>query len=114
MKYIPKPWGSEELIEINDKYMFKRLTMKKGNRCSLQYHNKKHETIYVISGILSIETGNSQHSLVSKIYKSNDSLALSPGVIHRMEAIEDCIYLEASTPEIDDVVRLSDDYDRGN
>ena len=41
-------------------------------------------------------------------------LALSPGVIHRMEAIEDCIYLEASTPEIDDVVRLSDDYDREN
>ena len=114
MNYIPKPWGSEELIEINDKYMFKRLTMKKGNRCSLQYHNKKHETIYVLSGLLNIQIGTSQDSLVSKIYKPNDSVALSPGVIHRMEAIEDCIYLEASTSEIDDVIRLSDDYDRGN
>ena len=65
----------KSFIEINDKYMFKRLTMKKGNRCSLQYHNNKHETIYVISGILSIETGNSQDSLVSKIYKSNDSFS---------------------------------------
>ena len=73
------------------------------------------QTKYLMeSGLLNIQIGTSQESLVSKIYKPNDSVALSPGVIHRMEAIEDCIYLEASTPEIDDVIRLSDDYDRGN
>ena len=52
MKFIKKPWGAEEIIEHNENYVVKRLTMKKGHRCSLQYHNKKKETIYVISGSL--------------------------------------------------------------
>ena len=110
--FISKPWGSEEIIEKNDSYMFKKLNMSKGHRCSLQYHNNKRETIFVVSGELKIYKGDSQENLISKIYYPGDYVTLSPGVVHRMEATSDCVYLEASTPEIDDVVRLSDDYQR--
>ena len=54
---IKKPWGHEELLEKNNKYMFKKLYMKKGHRCSLQYHRKKTETILVLKGILRIKSG---------------------------------------------------------
>jgi len=110
--FIEKPWGREEIIEINDRYMVKKLTMHKGHRCSLQFHNHKKETIYVLSGQLRIYAGSSQNTLSDKIYGPNESITLDPGVVHRMEGVEDCIYLEASTPEIDDVVRILDDYHR--
>jgi mannose-6-phosphate isomerase-like protein (cupin superfamily) len=110
MKIIEKPWGKEEVIEINDKYMVKRLTMLAGHRCSLQYHNLKKETIYVLSGVLKIHQGTSQDNLEEKLYQAGDSITIQPGLIHRMEGVEDAVYLEASTPEIDDVVRLQDDY----
>lgn len=112
MQVIEKPWGKEEIIEINDRYMMKKLTMWAGHRCSLQYHNIKRETIYVLSGQLRIYSGPTQDQLTSKIYEQNDTITLVPGVIHRMEAVTDSVYLEASTPEMDDVVRLVDDYQR--
>ena len=109
---IDKPWGSEEVIEINDRYMMKKLTMYKDHRCSLQFHNHKRETIYVLSGRLRIFVGTSEENLSEKVYGPNESITLEPGLVHRMEGVEDSIYLEASTPEMDDVVRLSDDYNR--
>ena len=112
MRIIEKPWGKEEIIEINEKYMMKKLTMLKGHRCSLQFHNHKKETIYVLSGQLRIILGPDQNTLTGKIYTAGDSITISPGTVHRMEGAEDSVYLEASTPEIDDVVRLVDDYDR--
>ena len=112
MKKIKKPWGSEEIIEINSKYMVKKLTMLKGHRCSLQLHSYKKETIYVLSGQLKIISGPDQGNLTGKIYTAGESITISPGVVHRMEGAEDSVYLEASTPEMDDVVRLVDDYDR--
>lgn len=112
MQVIEKPWGKEEVIEINDRYMMKKLTMWAGHRCSLQYHNFKLETIYVLSGQLRIYSGATQESLISKVYGPHETITLTPGVIHRMEAVEDSIYLEASTPEMDDVIRLVDDYKR--
>jgi mannose-6-phosphate isomerase len=111
-KVIEKPWGREEIIEINDKYMVKKLTMWAGHRCSLQYHNLKKETIYVLSGVLKIAQGTSQDNLKESLYRSGDSITIPPGLIHRMEGVEDAIYLEASTPEMEDVVRLMDDYQR--
>jgi mannose-6-phosphate isomerase len=110
--FIKKPWGSEEVIEINERYMVKKLTMLKDHRCSLQFHHKKHETIFILSGRLRIYVGESQIELSSKVYGPNESITLGPGILHRMEAVEDCVYLEASTPELDDVVRISDDYNR--
>ena len=112
MQIIEKPWGKEEVIEINDKYMMKKLPMLKGHRCSLQLHNHKKETIYVLSGQLRIISGPDQDHLTGKIYTEGESITISPGVVHRMEGVEDSIYLEASTPEMDDVVRLVDDYER--
>tara|TARA_Y100000590_G_scaffold463615_2_gene630832 strand:- start:293 stop:637 length:345 start_codon:yes stop_codon:yes gene_type:complete len=112
MKKIIKPWGYEEIIEINKKYLLKKLFMKKNHRCSLQYHNKKKETIYVISGKLKIYIGKKQNNLKSKIYKKGSSITIKPKIIHRMQAVTNCLYLEASTPQNLDVVRLSDDYKR--
>jgi mannose-6-phosphate isomerase-like protein (cupin superfamily) len=112
MRIIEKPWGREEVLEINEKYMLKKLTMLARHRCSLQYHNHKKETIYILSGLLKIIQGVNQDDLSEKLYYSGDSITIQPGIIHRMEAIEDTVYLEASTPEIDDVVRLVDDYRR--
>ena len=111
-KIIKKPWGQEEVIEINNSYMMKKLTMYSGHRCSTQYHNIKRETIYVLSGKLKISFGLKIDDLRSKIFKGGDTITISPKLIHRMEAIEDSVYLEASTPEMDDVVRLQDDYER--
>jgi mannose-6-phosphate isomerase len=110
MRVIEKPWGREEVIEINDRYMVKKLTMRAGHRCSLQYHNHKKETIYVLSGVLKIIQGKSQTALMEKLYYAGDSITIEAGLIHRMEGVEDSVYLEASTPEMDDVVRLGDDY----
>ncbi len=111
-RVIEKPWGKEEVVEINDRYMVKKLTMWQGHRCSLQYHEIKQETIYVLAGKLRIYTGESQESLVSTVYEAGDFITLAPGVIHRMEGETDAVYLEASTPEMEDVVRLVDDYER--
>ena len=112
MQVIEKPWGKEEIIEINDRYMMKKLTMWKGHRCSLQYHNHKIETIYVLSGQLRIFSGPNKDELSSRVYTEGETITLSPGVVHRMEGAEDSVYLEASTPEMDDVIRLVDDYER--
>ena len=112
MKIIKKPWGKEEVIELNNKYALKKLSMRRGHRCSLQYHNKKKETIYVLSGKLRIYYGNHIKKLRSKIYYPGTTITIKPKTIHRMEAVRDSVYLEASTPEMDDVVRLGDDYQR--
>ena len=112
MKKIIKPWGFEEILEINKKYLLKKLYMKKNHRCSLQYHNKKKETIYVLSGKLKIFIGKSRNKLKSKIFKKGSNITIEPKVIHRMQAVTNCLYLEASTPQNSDVVRLSDDYNR--
>lgn len=112
MRVIDKPWGKEEVIEINDRYMMKKLTMWKGHRCSMQYHHVKCETIYVLSGELRICVGATQDDVTARIYTAGETITIQPGTVHRMEAAEDSVYLEASTPEMDDVVRLSDDYQR--
>ena len=112
MQIIEKPWGKEEIIEINDNYMVKKLTMWKNHRCSLQLHNHKKETIYVLEGQLKIISGQYKNNLTEKIYTAGESITIPPGLVHRMEGVEDSVYLEASTPQIDDVVRLVDDYNR--
>jgi mannose-6-phosphate isomerase len=110
MSIIEKPWGREEVLEINDRYVVKKLTMKKGHRCSLQYHQKKKETVYVLEGQLRVLTGKDKEDLSVQVYGPHQFVTIGPGVLHRMEALEDSIYLESSTPEMEDVVRLQDDY----
>ena len=112
MNIINKPWGKEEVIEINEHYMVKRLTMYAGKRCSLQYHDHKIETIYVLSGELNIIQGEDKENLKSSVFKPNQFITLKNLIVHRMEGITDCVYLEASTPQMEDVIRISDDYNR--
>ncbi len=109
---IEKPWGKEEILELNKNYMLKRLTMFENCRCSLQYHNNKCETIYVISGKLKILQGQTQDNLEAKIYTAGDVVTIKPLIIHRMEGVTESVYLEASTPDVDDTVRIQDDYNR--
>ena len=112
MKKIIKPWGYELIVENNKKYSVKKLFMKKGKRCSLQFHKKKRETIYVLSGKLRITFGNKINKLRNKIFTSGESLTIKPNTIHRMEAVSNAYYLEASTSQLKDVVRLEDDFNR--
>ena len=109
---IEKPWGSEELIECNDKYVVKKLFMKKGNSCSIQYHELKTETIIILSGQVNIYVGNDVNNLDIQVYNFGDTITIKPYTIHRMEAIEDSLYIECSTNELWDVIRLQDNYNR--
>jgi len=111
-KEVIKPWGKEELIEYNDKYVVKKLFMKANEHCSLQYHELKKETVYVLSGKLRLYIGNDIENLVEKIMTTGDNITIEPYTIHRMEGVEDSYYLECSTNEIWDVVRLNDKYNR--
>ena len=119
MKIIEKPWGQEEILETNYNYTIKRLTMFAGHRCSLQYHRVKQETIYVLSGILFIHYTKKdliyvepQDMNIIEINKG-ESFTIENNKIHRMEAKhKKCVYLECSTSQLDDVVRIEDDYNR--
>lgn len=109
---IEKPWGWEKWIEINENYVVKELFMKSGNCCSLQYHEKKHESFYVIKGKLKFEVGETKDSLTEMVLEEGGYYTIKPFVVHRMSAIEDSVYLESSTNFLDDVIRLEDKYGR--
>ena len=110
--FTKKPWGSETLIEFNKFYVLKKLKMKKNHQCSLQFHRKKKETIFILSGLLQISYGKKIKNLKKKNYRPGQSITINPKIIHRMKAIKDSVYLEASTCQLKDVVRLQDDYKR--
>ena len=110
--YIEKPWGHEKWIAVNEHYALKEIFLKKGCRTSLQYHDRKIEHCYLLSGKVAVEEDNEQHELVTNIYEPGDIWTEEPGFIHRVSAIEDAVYMEASTPDLDDVVRVEDDYKR--
>lgn len=109
---VEKPWGYEELVECNDSYVVKKLFMKTGCACSTQYHTNKRETIMILSGSLKISTGSTLESLTSAIYTPFQTITIQPYTVHKMEAVEDCLYMETSTNELWDVVRLKDLYGR--
>lgn len=122
MSIVIKPWGQELIWAHTEKYVGKILTIKKGHRLSRQFHNVKDETVMVLSGelILSIFTGcvaddkDPVQGLVIKDHRMSpgESLHIPPKTVHRMTAVTDCEVLEVSTPELDDVVRVEDDYGR--
>ncbi len=113
-KRIEKPWGYEELVEYNKNYVVKKLFMKEGHSCSTQYHELKTETIVVLKGILRIFIGNEIKSLEFKDYKDGEYITIKPYTIHKMMGVSDCLYMETSTNELWDVIRLQDDYGRTN
>ena len=112
MKIIEKPWGREVWIAHTDKYVLKLIEFKAGSRSSLQYHERKHETIYLDQGKLEVEADDEQGQLQKFILTPGDIIENPPLRKHRVTAIEDARLFEVSTPELDDVVRVEDDYGR--
>lgn len=108
---IEKPWGSELIWAQTDKYVGKVLRVKAGCRLSKQYHKVKDETLIVISGEAFVEFGDDGTTWL--LTPETGSLHIPRLMKHRIEAITDCEIVEVSTPELDDVVRLEDDYGRG-
>ena len=109
---VEKPWGYEIRWAMNDKYIGKLLRIEAGQKLSRQYHIEKDETIYVLDGILVLEIGP-KSNVIKVIMHPGSYRRIEPGTIHRFAApSEGCTLIEVSTPEIDDVVRLEDDYGR--
>ncbi|MBK9292902.1 MAG: cupin domain-containing protein [Oligoflexia bacterium] len=114
-KLVNKPWGYELIFAITPLYVGKVLHIKKGESLSLQYHNKKDETIHIQKGFIKFQTAASPNEPLKEItLKPGESFHITPKLVHRMIALEDTDILEVSTPELDDVVRLEDRYGRVN
>lgn len=110
---ISKPWGYELIWAETDRYVGKILHIDAGHALSLQYHERKDETVYVLSGRMTFEHGAEGNAPLERItLEAGDSFHITPRLRHRMIAETDCDILEASTPELDDVVRLEDRYGR--
>ena len=109
---VKKPWGHENRWAITDKYLGKILHINPGHKLSRQYHENKDESIYVLEGELVLEIG--QGDQMEKFMLSPGATwRIQPNTIHRFVAPSaGCVLIEVSTPEIDDVVRLEDDYSR--
>jgi len=110
---VEKPWGHELIWAHTDRYVGKILHIKAGQALSVQYHERKDETVHLLSGemIYWVQLPGDTE-LRDQQLRTGDSFRITPGTIHYMEAITDCDVLEASTPELDDVVRLKDRYGR--
>ncbi len=116
MKKIEKPWGYEVIWANSERIAGKVLYIRQGHRLSLQYHEKKEEAIYVMSGNLILTTTDSKTGKnVETSLSTGESHHIYPGDIHRFEARDsDVTLVEVSTPELSDVVRIEDDYKRVN
>ena len=110
---VDKPWGHEEIWAETERYAGKILSIRAGQRLSLQLHQKKDESIYVISGRLRLSLENDAGALEETDLAPGCSRRIPTGRRHRFEALEDVRLVEVSTPELDDVVRFEDDYGRG-
>jgi len=108
---VPKPWGHETIWAQSDRYVGKILHIKAGQELSVQYHNKKDETVHLLSGeiVYRVKKGELLEDVHLRV---GESFRITPGTVHQMVALTECEVLEVSTPELDDVVRLSDKYGR--
>jgi mannose-6-phosphate isomerase-like protein (cupin superfamily) len=112
-KKVEKPWGHELIFAHTDRYAGKILFVKAGESLSLQFHNVKDESWYVLEGRAQLELGEpGERMLVNEVVGRGAAFRLQPGTVHRVLAIEDTTILEVSTPELEDVVRLEDRYGR--
>ncbi|MCA1829597.1 MAG: cupin domain-containing protein [Myxococcales bacterium] len=109
---VEKPWGHELIWARTDRYVGKILHIRMGHALSLQYHQKKDETVHVLSGRMRFQTGGEGEELNDRVLGPGESFHITPLLRHRMIAETDCDILEASTPDLDDVVRLEDRYGR--
>ena len=109
---VDKPWGHELIWAHTDRYVGKRLVIEAGRRLSLQRHEVKDESILVVSGRLKLSLEDDDGIVRDHELGPDEYRHIPTGRVHRFEAIERCELIEVSTPELDDVVRLEDDYGR--
>lgn len=107
--WTPKPWGGETLLRCTESYAVKVLHLRAGCRTSLQYHRVKRETLHPGCGSVVLELHVNDRVDANPL---NRPVELAPGTVHRLVALNDCEVVEVSTTELDDVVRLEDDYGR--
>ncbi len=112
MRTVTKPWGKEEIWAETPKYVGKYLYINAGHRLSRQYHERKEETIRVLQGLLILELGVDSN-ITQLTLSPGEIYHVTPRTVHRFCAKDDNVVLvEVSTPELDDVIRISDDYSR--
>ena len=107
--WVDKPWGYELRFVRTDRYAGKVLFIKAGHQLSLQYHENKDEAFLVQSGELDLVLGREQRA---ERLGPGDARHITPGTVHRFRAVTDTLLFEVSTPELEDVVRIDDDYGR--
>jgi mannose-6-phosphate isomerase len=112
VRRVDKPWGYELIWAHSDDYCGKTLFVRAGEALSLQYHERKDETIHLQSGSAEVEIGREEGSTTVERVGPGRSFRIRPGTVHRLRALEDSLFLEVSTPHLDDVVRLEDRYGR--
>jgi len=111
VRTVPKPWGHELIFAENEKYAGKILHLQGGHSLSLQYHERKDETLFVLQGELDLMV-DIEGSMQLLRLTPGEAFRIRPGVRHRLIAERDCDIVEVSSPELDDVVRLEDAYGR--
>lgn len=111
-RLVPKPWGHEEIWAEGPGYVGKVLYIRDGHRLSLQHHAVKHEHMRVHRGVLHLELEDEVGELQHLRLEPGQSVVVPPGRRHRLRAEGDVEVFEVSTPQLDDVVRHSDDYGR--
>lgn len=109
---VDKPWGHELIWAEADGYVGKILHIRAGEALSLQYHEVKEETLYLLSGSMSFYAAPLGQELEEIELTEGDNFHVRPFTVHRMVAVTDVTMLEASTPHLHDVVRLEDRYGR--
>ena len=109
---VDKPWGHELRFAITDRYLGKVIHVNTGEALSLQYHERKDETLLVTKGVMDLELEDEAGAMQTHRMSSGDVVRIVPGRKHRMVAMEECEFFEVSSPEITDVVRLEDRYGR--
>jgi mannose-6-phosphate isomerase len=112
VRRVEKPWGHELIWALTDRYCGKLLVVNEGHALSLQLHERKDETLYLQSGLAELEIGGGADALETVLLTPGAAFHLPAMTVHRMRALEDSVFLEVSTPELDDVVRLDDRYGR--
>jgi mannose-6-phosphate isomerase-like protein (cupin superfamily)/predicted DNA-binding transcriptional regulator AlpA len=110
--HVPKPWGFEIWWAVTDDYAGKLLHVEQGHRLSLQYHEEKDESCYLLSGMIKLTHGLALDELSQRTVSAGECWRNRPGEIHTIEALVTSVVIEASTPQLDDVVRLRDRYGR--
>lgn len=113
MRRVDKPWGHELIWAETSRYVGKVLHIVAGERLSRQYHRVKEETLLVQTGEMDLEVGPAPEARTVRL-RPGDTFHITPGLVHRMIAITDVSVIEVSTPELDDVVRLEDEYGRAD